>query len=75
MSSLGRGNKTAPRMGYMSMSGAEGTIAGFAPLRVARRIFIHINNSNPVLLADSPEREAVQAAGWEIAQDGMEIQL
>lgn len=75
MPSLGLGGKTASRMGHMSMSGAEGTIAAFASLRVARKIFIHINNSNPVLIAYSPKREAVEAAGWEIAQDGMEVEL
>jgi pyrroloquinoline quinone biosynthesis protein B len=42
---------------------------------VKRRIFIHINNSNPVLLDDSPERRAAEAAGWEIAYDGMEVRL
>jgi pyrroloquinoline quinone biosynthesis protein B len=44
-------------------------------LGVRRRIFIHINNSNPVLLEDSPERRAAEAAGWEIAHDGMEVRL
>jgi pyrroloquinoline quinone biosynthesis protein B len=41
----------------------------------ARRIFIHINNTNPVLIAGSPERIQVEAAGWEVAEDGMEIML
>ena len=64
---LGVGSKTGKRMGHMSMSGEDGTIAAFADLGVGRRIFLHINNSNPVLLDDSPERHIANAAGWEIA--------
>jgi pyrroloquinoline quinone biosynthesis protein B len=72
---LGVGNKTGRRMGHISMSGDNGAIAAFGDLDVKRRIFIHINNSNPVLLDDSPERRAAEAAGWEIAYDGMEVTL
>jgi pyrroloquinoline quinone biosynthesis protein B len=67
--------KTGLRMGHMSVSGPSGTLAAFAKLGVRRRILIHINNSNPILLADSPERAAVEAAGWEVAFDGMELAL
>jgi pyrroloquinoline quinone biosynthesis protein B len=62
-------------MGHMSMSGPEGSIAAFAGLGVRRRIFIHINNTNPVLLEDSAERAVLRDAGWEVAEDGMEILL
>jgi pyrroloquinoline quinone biosynthesis protein B len=72
---LGVGSKTGKRMGHMSMSGEDGSIAAFHHLGVGRRIFIHINNSNPVLLDDSPERHIANAAGWEIAYDGMEVTL
>jgi pyrroloquinoline quinone biosynthesis protein B len=72
---LGVGIKTGRRMGHMSMSGEDGTIAAFYDLGVGRRIFIHINNSNPVLLDDSPERHIANAGGWEIAYDGMEVTL
>jgi pyrroloquinoline quinone biosynthesis protein B len=72
---LGVGNKTGRRMGHISMSGDDGAIAAFRDLGVKRPIFIHINNSNPVLLDDSPERHAAEAAGWEIAYDGMEVRL
>jgi pyrroloquinoline quinone biosynthesis protein B len=72
---MGIGDKTGQRMGHISMSGAEGAIAVFRNLDVQRRIFIHINNSNPVLLEDSPERRIAEAAGWEIAYDGMEVRL
>jgi pyrroloquinoline quinone biosynthesis protein B len=75
MIGAGAGPKTGRRMGHMSIDGPDGTIAGFARLGVRRRILIHLNNTNPVLLADSPERAAVVAAGWEVAEDGMEITL
>lgn len=72
---LGTGSKTGHRMGHMSVSGSTGTLAAFAGLEVGRKIFIHINNTNPMLLDDSPERAAVSAAGWEVAYDGMEVEL
>jgi pyrroloquinoline quinone biosynthesis protein B len=71
----GAGRKTGQRMGHMSLDGPEGTLAALAGLPVGRRILIHINNTNPVLLADAPERAAVAAAGWEVAEDGMEVLL
>jgi len=72
---LGVGSKTGRRMGHISMSGDDGAIAAFRDLGVDRRIFIHINNSNPALLDDSPERHHADTAGWEIAYDGMEVRL
>jgi pyrroloquinoline quinone biosynthesis protein B len=71
----GSGAKTGRRMGHMSAAGPDGTIAAFASLGVKRKIFIHVNNSNPLLLADSPERAEAAAAGWEVAADGMEVSL
>ena len=65
------GVKTGRRMGHMSMSGAAGSVEALRELDVARRIFIHINNTNPALLGDSDERRVLEAAGWEIAWDGM----
>jgi pyrroloquinoline quinone biosynthesis protein B len=75
MIAAGVGAKTGQRMGHMSCSGPAGTIAAFAGLDVRRKIFIHINNSNPLLVADSPERAEAARAGWEVADDGMEISL
>ncbi len=69
----GLGSKSGRRMGHMSLSGAEGTIAAFSGLGVKRKVLVHINNSNPVLLDDSSERAEVEAAGWEVAYDGMEL--
>jgi pyrroloquinoline quinone biosynthesis protein B len=67
------GVKTGKRMGHMSISGEDGTIAALADLNIKRKIFIHINTTNPVLLDDSPERAAANEAGWEVSYDGMHI--
>jgi pyrroloquinoline quinone biosynthesis protein B len=75
MIGAGVGQKSGRRMGHMSLSGPEGTLAAFRQLGVRRKILIHLNNSNPVLLEDSAQRAEVTAAGWEVAYDGMEIEL
>ncbi len=75
MIAQGLSSKTGRRMGHISMSGPEGSIAALANLDVKRKVFVHINNSNPVLREDSSERRAVEQAGWEVAHDGMEIRL
>ncbi len=75
MITAGLGPKTGQRMGHMSVSGPDGTLAAFQDLGVQRRVLLHINNSNPILLDDSPERAAVNAAGWDVAYDGMELTL
>lgn len=75
MVTAGVGAKTGARMGHMAMSGPDGSIAGLKDVRVGRRVFVHINNTNPVLDEDSPEYAEVRAAGWEVAHDGMEIAL
>ena len=72
---MGLMQKTGARMGHMSISGPEGSIAALAPLGVGRKVYVHINNSNPVLDDTSPERRATEAAGWEVGYDGMEIRL
>lgn len=71
----GLSTKTGRRMGHMSMSGADGSIAAFRGMNAGRRIFIHINTSNPALIDGTPERREVERAGWEIARDGMEVRL
>ncbi len=75
MIAQGLTGKTGSRMGHMNMSGPEGSIAAFAALDVGRKIFVHINNSNPVLDTNSSERAFAAAAGWTIGEDGMEITL
>jgi pyrroloquinoline quinone biosynthesis protein B len=73
--SAGLGNKTGQGMGHIAMSGDTGAIATLADLKIGRKIFLHINNSNPALLHDSEEREIAERAGWQIAADGTEITL
>jgi pyrroloquinoline quinone biosynthesis protein B len=70
----GTGAKTGARMGHVAMSGSMGSLARLAPV-TARRIYTHVNNTNPALLPDSPARAALTGAGWELAQDGLEIRL
>jgi len=72
---LGLSHKTAARMGHVPMAGPSGSLAGLADVSVGRRVFLHLNNSNPTLIAGSPEHAAVLAAGWELAFDGMELVL
>ena len=69
----GLGPKTGRRMGHVSVSGPEGSMAGLAGLQVGQRIYVHLNNSNPLVDPDSPQRAEAAAAGWQIAHDGMEI--
>jgi pyrroloquinoline quinone biosynthesis protein B len=70
----GTGAKTGRRMGHMPIDGDGGTLAALAGL-AGRRILTHINNTNPILIEGSPERRRVEAAGLEVAEDGMEIVL
>jgi pyrroloquinoline quinone biosynthesis protein B len=72
---LGLSSKTAARMGHVAMDGDGGSLAGLAAVPVGRRVYLHLNNSNPVLVEGSDERVLVEAAGWEIAHDGMELAL
>lgn len=69
------GVKTGKRMGHMSVSGEDGTMAAFRDLEVGRKIFIHINTTNPILLENSAERAACGENGWEVSYDGMDIEL
>jgi pyrroloquinoline quinone biosynthesis protein B len=75
MITAGLGVKTGQRMGHMPISGPTGSMAQLEPLGIQRKVFIHINNTNPVLAEDSPERRAAENAGWEVGQDGMDITL
>jgi pyrroloquinoline quinone biosynthesis protein B len=71
----GTGSKTGRRMGHMPVSGPDGSLAALEGLGLDRLIYTHINNTNPMLIAGSPERLEVERAGAEVAQDGMEIVL
>lgn len=69
----GLGQKTGRRMGHVPVSGAEGSMAALDGVAVARRIYVHLNNSNPLVDPASPQRASAEAAGWQIGHDGMEI--
>ncbi|WP_291853503.1 pyrroloquinoline quinone biosynthesis protein PqqB [Bradyrhizobium sp.] len=71
----GLGTKTGQGMGHISMSGDHGAIESLAGLDIGRKVFLHINNSNPALLRGSDERGIVERAGWHIPADGTEITL
>ena len=71
----GLGEKRAEDMAHLPVGGPGGSLAGLGGLRAARRLYIHVNNTNPLLREDSLERKTVEAAGWEIARDGMEVTL
>lgn len=71
----GLSQKTGARMGHMSMSGPNGSMAAFEDIRVGKKIYVHMNNTNPVFRDKGPEREVAQENGWVIAHDGMEIEL
>jgi pyrroloquinoline quinone biosynthesis protein B len=70
----GTGTKSGRRMGHIPIDGADGSLAALGGL-TRRRIYVHINNTNPILVDGSPERREVERNGWEIAEDGMEIEL
>jgi len=72
---LGLGEKRAEDMAHLSVGGAGGSLVALAGLRAGRRIYIHLNNTNPLLRDDSPERQVAERAGWEIAYDAMELTL
>ncbi len=71
----GLGNKTGQGMGHIAMSGDSGAIAALAGLDIDRKVFLHINNSNPALLHGSAERKIAESAGWQIPADGTEFTL
>jgi pyrroloquinoline quinone biosynthesis protein B len=72
---LGVSSRTARQMGHVPLSGADGTLTALAALKRPRKILVHINNTNPMLLERSPEREAVLQAGVEVGYDGLELEL
>lgn len=71
----GLSQKTGRRMGHMSMSGPDGSIAAFARIAVKQKVFVHMNNTNPVFRPTSPQRAQAKAAGWTVACDGMELEI
>lgn len=74
MIQAGVGQKTGRRMGHMPISGDGGSLSALSSLSIGRKVFVHINNTNPIWRA-GPERAAVEAEGFEIGHDGMEVTL
>jgi pyrroloquinoline quinone biosynthesis protein B len=72
---LGISDRTARDMGHTPLAGHGGTLEVLAGLERPRKVLVHINNTNPILLEDSPEREEVVRAGVEVAYDGLEVEL
>ena len=72
---LGIAGKTSRDMGHLPISGADGSLERLAPLPIERKVYIHINNTNPILLEDSPERRVVEEHGFEVAADGLELEI
>jgi pyrroloquinoline quinone biosynthesis protein B len=75
MALRGVGNRRALAMGHLPQSGPGGMLEALRPFARQRKILIHINNTNPILVEDSPERAALAAAGIEVSHDGMEIHV
>lgn len=72
---LGLAEKTAHDMGHLALGGPGGSLEQLSRLSIERKIYIHINNTNPILLEDSPERRLVEQAGMEVADDGLEVEV
>jgi pyrroloquinoline quinone biosynthesis protein B len=72
---LGVGTRTAREMGHLPIDGPGGSLEQLAQLDVERTVYVHLNNTNPVLLEDAPERRIVEQHGMEVAVDGLELQV
>ena len=72
---LGLAGRTARGMGHLPVGGPDGSLAALSGLPIERKIYIHINNTNPILIEDSPQRRAVERGGMEVAVDGLELQI
>lgn len=73
--SLGLGSKTSRNMGHVPIDGEDGSLRVLAPLAIERKVYLHINNTNPILLDDSPERLRLDQHGVEVATDGLELKI
>ncbi len=66
------GGETAHQMGHIPVEESLGLLKN---VKVGRRTYIHINNTNPILNEASPEHRAVREAGWEVAEDNWHLEL
>jgi pyrroloquinoline quinone biosynthesis protein B len=67
--------KTSREMGHLPIDGPGGSLEQLSPLPIERKIYIHINNTNRILLDDAPERRSVEDRGLEVAMDGLEVRV
>ncbi|WP_433299394.1 pyrroloquinoline quinone biosynthesis protein PqqB [Pseudonocardia sp. CA-142604] len=72
---LGLAGKTSREMGHLPIDGPDGSLAQLRSLGVGRTIFVHMNNTNPILLEDAPERRIVEDSGMQVATDGLEVEV
>ncbi len=72
---LGLAGRTSREMGHLPIDGPDGSLTQFPPLGVGRTIFVHMNNTNPILLEGAPERRVVEDSGMEVAMDGLEVEV
>ena len=72
---LGLAGKTAREMGHVPIEGPDGSLEQLSALPIERKIYTHINNTNPILLEDAPERRIVARHGMEVAVDGLELRI
>jgi pyrroloquinoline quinone biosynthesis protein B len=72
---LGLAGKTSREMGHLPIDGPDGSLARLRPLGIGRTIFVHMNNTNPILLPDSPERRVLRDSCMEVAMDGLEVRV
>ena len=72
---LGLAGRTSREMGHLPVDGPDGSLAQLPALGVGRTVYVHLNNTNPVLLQDAPERRTVEDSGMEVAVDGLEIEV
>jgi pyrroloquinoline quinone biosynthesis protein B len=75
MPSLGLASKTSRGMGHVPIFGPGGSLELLSPLPIDRKVYIHINNTNPILLEDSRERRLLDRHGMEVAADGLELHI
>ncbi len=72
---LGLAGKTSREMGHLPLDGPEGSLAQLPSLSIKRTIYVHMNNTNPILLDNTPERRVVEDHGMEVAMDGLEVEV
>jgi pyrroloquinoline quinone biosynthesis protein B len=75
MPRLGLGSKTSRDMGHVPIEGPDGSLEALSPLPIDRKVYIHMNNTNPILIEDSPERRLLDRHGLEVATDGLELEI